>query len=142
MSSIDSSGGYLSAGTSQGSSFTSLSTSAHSADSSRSVPGAAAKESSGDARVYPDSPDWGAVESSPMTGMVFSLDGPGQVDRVPSLPLTSRFASVYAHDLDATPGDSLVDADQVSQLFDEVADAFCNGFSEFLPVCDARNLRQ
>eukprot|EP01043_Picozoa_sp_COSAG02_P020544 COSAG02_NODE_1017_length_15184_cov_3.911966_8_plen_602_part_00 len=59
-----------------------------------------------------------------MNGMVFSLDGASsQADRVPSLPLMRRFASVYAHELEATPDDSpLVDADQVSQLFDEVLD--------------------
>eukprot|EP01044_Picomonas_judraskeda_P021974 COSAG03_NODE_5324_length_1274_cov_1.222979_2_plen_282_part_01 len=101
---------------SQGSSFTSL-------DDSRSGLGLARKGSSPDAKAsFPDSPDWGAVASSPMSGMVFSLDG-GQADRVPSLPLMRRFASVYVHALAASPHDSpLVDAHQVSQLFDEVLD--------------------
>ena len=49
--------------------------------------------------------------------MQFALDG--GTDGVPALPLESRFAAVYAQGLDQSDS-PLVDADLVSELFDEV----------------------
>ena len=122
-------------GSSQGSSFTSASaaSAASVGSSGKTVPSVS---SPGVGPLCPDSPDWVQVEGSPM--MVFSLDG--QMD-VPSLPLAgSRFASVYAHGLEGSPSDSPqdVDADQVSQLFDEVLDrdpaARAEGLARLLTV--------
>ena len=128
------SGDNSSLGSSQGSSFTSAS--AQSVGSAKTVPSlTSGSPNVGPEQLCPDSPDWAHVEGSPM--MVFSLDG--QMD-VPSLPLTSRFASVYAHGLEGSPSDSPqdVDADQVSQLFDEVLDrdpaARAEGLARLLTV--------